>query len=85
MLEEKSIDQKATLWNNKMAITFAISLILGTNAGSVFIQGQEQNAKRIEYNELAQKRRLANSVKQHELEQEILFLKFKLEKYKNGK
>ena len=85
MEEEKTIDQKATLWNNKMAITFGISLILGTNAGSVFIQGQEQNTKKIEYNQLAQKRRLANSVKQHELEQEILFLKFKLEKCENGK
>tara|TARA_R110000803_G_scaffold205628_1_gene272430 strand:- start:2940 stop:3197 length:258 start_codon:yes stop_codon:yes gene_type:complete len=85
MEKEKTIDQKATLWNNKMAITFGISLILGTNAGSVFIQGQEQNTKKIEYNQLAQKRRLANSVKQHELEQEILFLKFKLEKCENGK
>ena len=47
---EKTIDQKATLWNNKMAITFAISLIVGTNAASVFMQQQKQNTAQIEYN-----------------------------------
>tara|TARA_R110000796_G_scaffold202062_1_gene318316 strand:+ start:193 stop:465 length:273 start_codon:yes stop_codon:yes gene_type:complete len=84
MLEEKTIDQKNTLWNNKMAITFAISLILGTNAGSVFIQQQEYNTDKIEYNQLAEKRRLVHTIKKHELEQEIIFLKFQLKQYKNG-
>jgi len=79
MSEIKTIDQKATLWNNKMAITFAISLIIGTNAASVFMQQQDQNTKQIEYNKAADKRRLNNAVREHELEQHVLFLKFKLE------
>ena len=79
MVENKTIDQKATLWNNKMAVTFAISLIIGTNAASVFMQQQDQNTKQIEYNKAADKRRLNNAVREHELEQQVLFLKFKLD------
>ena len=76
---EKTIDQKTTLWGNKMALTFAISLILGTNTGSVFVQQQKHNTEQIEYNKGAEKRRLNNAMEKHELEQKIIFLEFKLD------
>ena len=79
MSEIKTIDQKSTLWNNKMAITFVISLIIGTNAASVFMQQQKRNTEQIEYNKAADKRRLNNAIREHELEQQVLFLKFKLD------
>ena len=83
--EPKTIDQKSTLWNNKMAITFVISLIIGTNTGSVFIQQQEHNTAQIEYNKRAEGRRLQNGLEKHELEQEIIFLKFQLKECEDGK
>ena len=82
---EKTIDQKATYWNNKMAITFAISLILGTNTGSVFVQQQKHNTEQIEYNKGAEKRRLNNAIEKHELKQEIIFLKFQLKECNENK
>ena len=77
-MEKKTIDQKSTLWNNKMAITFIISIILGTNAFNSYISDIYQNKEQIKYNSEANKRRLQNSIKKHELEQKIIFLEFKL-------
>tara|TARA_R110002012_G_scaffold301003_1_gene501122 strand:+ start:1148 stop:1402 length:255 start_codon:yes stop_codon:yes gene_type:complete len=77
-MEKKTIDQKSTLWNNKMAITFIVSIILGTNAFNSYISDIYQNKEQIKYNSEANKRRLQNSIKKHELEQKIIFLKFKL-------
>jgi hypothetical protein len=82
---EKTIDQKSTLWNNKMALTFVATLILGTNTGSVFIQQQQTNTEQIEYNKDAEKRRLKHAIIKHELEQEIIFLKFQLKECNENK
>ena len=79
----KTIDQKATLWNNKMAITFVLSLIIGTNAGSVFVQQQKHNTQQIIYNRDANKRRTKNSVQILKFEIEIEVLKKELEYCKN--
>jgi uncharacterized Fe-S cluster-containing MiaB family protein len=84
-MEEKTIDQKSTLWNNKMAITFVISIILGTNAFNSYISDIYHNKEQIEYNAEANKRRLLNAIKKHELEQEIIFLEFQLKECNESK
>lgn len=78
-MPEQTIDQKKTLWTNKLALTFAVTLILGTNTGSIFVQQQGHNTEQIAYNVEASKRRLDNSMKIHTLEQRIIFLEDKLE------
>jgi len=68
MDEPKTIDQKTTLWNNKMALAFAISLIIGTNAFNTYVQDIYYNKEQIKYNEGASKRRLSNAIKEIKLE-----------------
>ena len=71
MDEPKTIDQKTTLWNNKMALAFAISLIIGTNAFNTYIQDIYHNKEQIKYNEGASKRRLSNAIQTIKLELRI--------------
>ena len=78
-MNRKTIDKKATLWNNKMAITFVISLIFGTNAGSVFIQQQKHNTQQIIYNSEANKRRIKTAVFISELTIQIDILQKELD------
>jgi hypothetical protein len=78
MSEEKTIDQKSTLWNNKMAITFAISIMIGTNTLSVFVQQQQHNTEQIAYDEDANKRRIENAVEKLKLEIDVDVLKKEL-------
>ncbi|GAG27591.1 unnamed protein product [marine sediment metagenome] len=79
MVEHKTIDQKTTLWNNKIGVAFAISLIIGTNAASVFMQQQKQNTEQIEYNKGAESRRTKKAVYVSELKTEIKVLKKELQ------
>jgi len=74
MDDPKTIDQKTTLWNNKMALAFAISLIIGTNAFNTYIQDIYYNKEQIKYNEGASKRRLSNAMKEIKYELEIKYL-----------
>lgn len=48
-MESKTIDQKATLWNNKVLLSSFAVLILGTNAFNAYIHQQETNTLRIKY------------------------------------
>ncbi|GAG96512.1 unnamed protein product, partial [marine sediment metagenome] len=62
----------------KMAVTFAISLIIGTNAATVFMQQQDQNTEQIEYNKGAESRRTKKAVYISELKTEIKVLEKEL-------
>jgi hypothetical protein len=50
MSEDKTIDQKATLWNNKVLLSSFAVLILGTNAFNAYIHQQDTNTVTIEKN-----------------------------------
>ena len=79
MVDEKTIDQKSTLWNNKMLITFVVSLVISTNAGSVFVQQQKYNTQQIIYNAGANQRRIDKAVYISELKIEINVLEKELQ------
>jgi hypothetical protein len=46
---EKTIDQQATYWNNKVLLSSFAVLILGTNAFNAYIHQQEINTNGIAY------------------------------------
>lgn len=75
MAEEKTIDQKSNLWNNRMALSFGVSIILGTNIFNSYVSDIAHNKSenlRIEKEtkeDLAEleaqgRRRVANAVKE---------------------
>ena len=78
MSEEKTIDQKNTLWNNRVLLSSFAVLILGTNAFNAYIHQQETNTFWIEYNAEADKRRLTHAIEKHEYKAEIKDLREKI-------
>ena len=50
-MDEKTIDQKNTLWNNKQLLSAFAVLIIGTNAFNAYIHQQDTNTVTIEKNE----------------------------------
>ncbi len=50
MSDEKTIDQKNTLWNNKQLLAAFGVLIIGTNAFNAYIHQQDTNTVTIEKN-----------------------------------
>ena len=50
-MDEKTIDQKTTTWNNKIMVSAFVSIILGTNAFNAYIHQQDTNTVTIEKNE----------------------------------
>ena len=74
-MEEKTIDQKTTTWNNKMALTFIVSLLIGSNILNSYVSDIFNNKTetiRIEKEtkedlielEAASRRRTANAIKE---------------------